>query len=584
MSVSNLLALFSGIALFLFGMTLMGESLKKVAGSSLELILYKLSGSPIKGILLGAGVTAVIQSSSATSVMAVGFVNSGMMKTKQAIGIIMGAIIGTSVTGWIISLSSLGSANAGLFELLSTASITAIISIIGIILRMFGSHSKQRAVGDILLGFAVLMFGMQTMSNSVEGLRNSEVFINLLTNFSNPIIGILVGAAFTAIIQSASAAVGILQALSSTGVISFSIALPILMGIAIGASVPVIISALGASADGKRSAWSYLIIDLIGCIVVSIVYYGLDSLIHFEFSNRILTTFSIAFVNSVFRVFMILLLAPFISGIEKITQLFIKDDEKEEKWDVDRLEERFINYPALAIEQTRLVINQMGEVARKNLFRACELIDYFDDKKFKKVNNKEDVCDRYADKLSTYLVKVTRKELTKEQNADASKYLQALVDFERIGDHALNIAELASRKAEEKIEFSTDGNRELNIIKNAIIEIMDLTMEAFVNNDIDLAHRIEPYEQVIDNLCDDIKDNHTQRIRDGKCTLENGIVLNDLLIDFERVSDHCENIAVEIIETTSTTHETHKIKTEFKDTNREEYDRLYKEFSSKYQL
>ena len=584
MSVSNLLALFSGIALFLFGMTLMGESLKKVAGSSLELILYKLSGSPIKGILLGAGVTAVIQSSSATSVMAVGFVNSGMMKTKQAIGIIMGAIIGTSVTGWIISLSSLGSANAGLFELLSTASITAIISIIGIILRMFGSHSKQRAVGDILLGFAVLMFGMQTMSNSVEGLRNSEVFINLLTNFSNPIIGILVGAGFTAIIQSASAAVGILQALSSTGVISFSIALPILMGIAIGASVPVIISALGASADGKRSAWSYLIIDLIGCIVVSIVYYGLDSLIHFEFSNRILTTFSIAFVNSVFRVFMIMLLAPFISGIEKITKLFIKDDEKEEKWDVDRLEERFINYPALAIEQTRLVINQMGEVARKNLFRACELIDNFDDKKYKKVINKEDVCDRYADKLSTYLVQVTRKELTKEQNADTSKYLQALVDFERIGDHALNIAELASRKAEEKIEFSTDGNRELNIIKNAIIEIMDLTMEAFVNNDIDLAHRIEPYEQVIDNLCDDIKDNHTQRIRDGKCTLENGIVLNDLLIDFERVSDHCENIAVEVIETTSTTHETHKIKTEFKDTNREEYDRLYNEFSSKYQL
>ncbi len=584
MSVANILELFSGIALFLFGMTLMGDSLKKVAGNSLELILYKLSGSPLKGILLGTGVTAAIQSSSATSIMAVGFVNSGMMKTKQAIGIIMGAIIGTSVTGWIISLSSISVSSNGLFELLSTSTITAVISIIGIVLRMFAKHSKQKTIGDIFLGFAVLMFGMQTMSESVEGLRESQTFINLLTNFSNPIIGILVGTAFTAVIQSASAAVGILQALASTGAISFSIALPILMGIAIGASVPVILSSLGASADGKRSAWSYLIIDLVGCIVVSIIYYGLNSIIHFSFSNMILTTFSIAFVNTVFRFFMILLLAPFINVIEKITKTFIKEDEEEDKWDEDRLEERFINYPALAIEQSRLVINQMGEITRKNLFRSFDLLNNFDEKKYKKVAVKEEIIDRYADKLSTYLVKVTRKELNKEQNANSSEFLQALVDFERIGDHAVNIAELASKKNEEAVEFSKEGNDEIKIIVSAIIDIVNTTFDAFINDDIETAHKIEPYEQCIDDLCDQIKDNHINRIREGKCTLENGIVLNDLLIDFERVSDHCENIAVEIIEKQGLSHETHKIKTDYRENNKAKFDELYNEFSNKYHL
>lgn len=584
MSIAKILSLFSGIALFLFGMTLMGDSLKKIAGNSLELILYKLSGSPIKGILLGAGVTAVIQSSSATSVMAVGFVNSGMMKTKQAIGIIMGAIIGTSITGWIISLSSLDASASGILELLSTDSLTAVIAIVGIILRMFCKHSKQKTTGEILLGFAVLMFGMKTMSSSVETLRNSEQFINLLTNFSNPLIGVLVGAAFTAVIQSASAAVGILQALASTGVITFSIALPILMGIAIGASVPVILSSIGANADGKRSAWSYLVIDILGGIVVSAIYYGLNSVIHFEFADMVLTTFSIAFVNTVFRVLMIVILSPFINGIEKITKFIIKDEEREEKWDVDKLEERFIAYPTLAIEQCRLVIEQMGEVTRKNLFRACDLLTNYDEKKYTKVLNKEDVIDRYADRLSAYLVKVTKKELTSQQNEDCSKYLQALVDFERIGDHALNIAEAANKENEEKISFSEEGKKELLIVLSALKDVVNTTFDAFNNNDINAAYKVEPYEQVIDDLCDTIKEHHVDRIRQGVCTLEHGIIFNDLLIDFERVSDHCENIAVEMIENESTSHDAHVIKTEYRDTNKEEFDRLYNEFSSKYPL
>lgn len=584
MSVSNILALFSGIALFLFGMTLMGDSLKKVAGNSLELILYKLSGSPLKGILLGAGVTAIIQSSSATSVMVVGFVNSGMMKVKQAISIIMGAIIGTSITGWIISLSSIESSASGILELVSTDSLTAIIAIIGIILRMFTKHTKQKNIGDIFLGFAVLMFGMKTMSGSVEGLRNSKVFIDLLTNFSNPFIGILVGTVFTAVIQSASAAVGILQALSSTGVITFAIALPILMGIAIGASVPVILSSFGAGNDGKRSAWSYLVIDIIGCIIVSIIYYGISAITKLSISNVVLNTFSIALVNSIFRVLMIVLIAPFINLVVKFMHVLIKGDEEDERWEEDKLEERFVNYPTIALEQVREVINQMAAITKENVNRATSILLKFDEKQFKKVNTKEEIIDKYADKLGTYLVRVTKKELNSEQNGHATKYLQALVDYERIGDHAVNIGEIAREIDEEKIEFSPEGKKEIKNIIAAIEEILDMTVEAFVMNDADLAHRIEAFEQVIDDLCDKMKANHIIRIRKGKCTIEHGIVFNDLLADFERISDHCENIAVEVLETVLNNHDSHVIKTEYHDNNKDEYNKIYQEYTEKYQI
>lgn len=584
MSISDVLSLLSGVALFLFGMMLMGDSLKKVAGNSLELILYKLSGSPLKGILLGAGVTAIIQSSSATSVMVVGFVNSGMMKTKQAISIIMGAIIGTSITGWIISLSSIQTSSSGLFELLSTESITAIIAIIGIVLRMTAKHSKQRSTGDIMLGFAVLMFGMKAMSGSVEGLRESQLFINLLVGFANPVLGILIGAGFTAIIQSASAAVGILQALSSTGIITIDIALPILLGIAIGASVPVILSSLGANVEAKRTAWSYLVIDVLGGIVIALLYYGIGIFVNNNIGETTLNTFSIALINTIVRVIMIVLLAPFISFIEKITQKIIKDAEEDDRWEEDKLEERFIEHPAIALEQTRTVMVQMAQITKDNVFRACELITNYNEKMFKKVNNKEDVIDAYADKLGTYLVKITRKELTKQQNAFAAEYLQALTDFERIGDHALNIAEAANEIVENKVHFSEDGIKEMKIIVDAVCEIVSITETAFIENDTSLSHKIEAFEQVIDDLCDQMKSNHTERIRKGNCTLEHGIIFNDLLVDFERISDHCENIAVEILETIEDTHDAHTIKTEFHDKNIKEFEKLYKEYSEKFKI
>ena len=482
MSIGSILSLFSGIALFLFGMTLMSDGLKKVAGNSLELILYKLSSNPIKGILFGAGITAAIQSSSATSVMVVGFVNSKMMKSKQAIAVIMGAVIGTSITGWIISLSSLGG-SSGVLELLSSESLTAIIAIIGIYLRMFCKQTKQKNIGEILMGFAVLMFGMSTMSASVSGLRNSEVFINLLTNFSNPIIGILVGAIFTALIQSASAAVGILQALSVTGVITFDIALPMLMGVGIGASLPVMLSALSASVEGKRSALSYLIINTFGAIIISILYYGGYLIFKYTIGSTVLNTFSIALLNTIYRATYIIILIPLINVIDKLSIRVIKSDEEDEDLhEEDLLEERFLEHPALAIEQCRLTINSMAELTRDNVMLACNLINNYDDKNFAKVEKREDIVDRYADKLGTYMIQVTRKELNKTQNEEVSKYLHAIGDYERMSDHALNIAQSAQTLNENKMAFSKDAIEEMNNLTVAISDMITLTVDSFINN------------------------------------------------------------------------------------------------------
>ena len=548
MSISNVLALFSGVALFLYGMTLMGDGLKKVAGNSLEVILYKLSSNPLKGIALGAGVTAVIQSSSATSVMVVGFVNSKMMKVKQAIGIIMGAIIGTSITGWIVSLSSI-EGSSGILELLSTDSLTAIIAIIGIYLRMFCKHTRQKQIGDIMMGFAVLMFGMKAMSSSVSGLRNSEVFINMLTNFSNPLIGILVGALFTAVIQSASAAVGILQALSATGAITFEVAFPMLMGIAVGASLPVLLSALGASSDGKRSAFAYLLVDVLGAVVIGVLFYSLNMFMHFSFLEMSLNTVSIALLNTVYRVIMVLMLAPCIGLIEKICRIIVKDDEEEEElYEEDRLEERFIAHPALAIEQCRITINNMALITRDNICNACALLDGFSDKGFKKVEKKEDIIDRYADKLGTYMVKVTRKELNKQQNSEISKYLHTIEDFERIGDHGMNIAEAIRDLDQKKLGFTDEAKKELSSLVLAVEDMLTLTAEAFINNDLKLAYSINPFESVVDDICEKLKLNHVERLKKGNCTIEAGIAFNDLITDLERIGDHCNNVFISMLE------------------------------------
>ena len=584
MSISNVLALFSGVALFLYGMTLMGDGLKKVAGNSLEVILYKLSSNPLKGIALGAGVTAVIQSSSATSVMVVGFVNSKMMKVKQAIGIIMGAIIGTSITGWIVSLSSI-EGSSGILELLSTDSLTAIIAIIGIYLRMFCKHTRQKQIGDIMMGFAVLMFGMKAMSSSVSGLKNSKVFINMLTNFSNPLIGILVGALFTAVIQSASAAVGILQALSATGAITFEVAFPMLMGIAVGASLPVLLSALGASSDGKRSAFAYLLVDVLGAVIIGVLFYSLNMFMHFSFVEMSLNTVSIALLNTVYRVIMVLMLAPCIGLIEKICRIIVKDDEEEEElYEEDRLEERFIAHPALAIEQCRITINNMALITRDNICNACALLDGFSDKGFKKVEKKEDIIDRYADKLGTYMVKVTRKELNKQQNAEISKYLHTIEDFERIGDHGMNIAEAIRDLDQKKLGFTDEAKKELSSLVLAVEDMLTLTAEAFINNDLKLAYSIDPFESVVDDICEKLKLNHVERLKKGNCTIEAGIAFNDLITDLERIGDHCNNVFISMLEQEMDDYDMHQIKNTFTTDQIRDYNQLLETYKVKYSV
>ena len=584
MSVADVISLLGGIALFLFGMSLMGEGLKKVAGSRLELVLYKLSSTPLKGVLLGTGVTAVIQSSSATSVMVVGFVNSGMMKVKQAIGVIMGAILGTSVTGWILCLSSL-EGGSGVVQLLSTEVLTGIVAVVGIILRMFTGKTSNRYVGEILLGFAVLMYGMSAMSGAVSPLRESEAFIRILTSFSNPILGILVGLAFTSVLQSASAAVGILQALAITGAVTFEVALPIVMGIAIGAAVPVLLSALGANLNGKRTAFIYLLIDVLGVLIWALLFYGANAIIHFNFLDAVMSSVSIALMNTLFRLATVIVLLPCIGLMEHMVELLFPDDgSAAEEQEMDRLEERFLQHPALSIEQSRLVTNSMAERAEGNLLMAVGLRNRWSDKDFRMVGETESVIARYEDKLGTYLMKITSKSLSQSQSEEVSKYLHTISDFERISDHALNISEAAKEIHDKDLQFSPEACHELDVIESAVREILSIAVGAFVENDPQRAARVEPLEEIIDGLCDEMKSHHVDRLQSGSCTLNQGFVFNDLLTNYERVADHCSNIAVAIIELESDSFDTHEYLNSVRAMKSSSFARYYEEYKQEYHL
>ena len=584
MTVADIVSLLGGIALFLFGMSLMGEGLKKVAGSRLELVLYRLSSTPLKGVLLGTGVTAVIQSSSATSVMVVGFVNSGMMKVRQAIGVIMGAILGTSVTGWILCLSSL-EGGSGVVQLFSTEVITGVVAVIGIILRMFNHKASNRHVGEILLGFAVLMYGMSSMSGAVSPLRESEAFIRILTSFSNPLLGILVGLVFTSVLQSASAAVGILQALAVTGAITFEIAFPIVMGIAIGAAVPVLLSALGANLHGRRTAFVYLLIDVLGAAIWSLVFYAANAVIHFHFLSTVMTSVSIALMNTLFRLATVIVLLPCIGLMEKLVEyLFPDTGDGGEEQDMDRLEERFLQHPALSIEQSRLVTNSMAEKAAGNLMLAMSLRSKFSEKDFRQVNEMESVIDRYEDKLGTYLMKITSKSLSEAQSEEVSKFLHTISDFERISDHAVNISEAAHEIHDKDLVFSPEARRELEVMESAVREVLSLAISAFVDNDVQRAARVEPLEEIIDGLCDEMKSHHVDRLQSGACTLGQGFVFNDLLTNYERVADHCSNIAVAIIELESDSFDTHEYLSSVRALKSHSFDKYYEEYKQQYHL
>lgn len=578
--------LLGGIALFLFGMQLMGDGLKKVAGGKLEVILYRLSNTPLKGVLLGTGVTAIIQSSSATSVMVVGFVNAGMIKMKQAIGIIMGAIIGTSVTGWVLCLSDI-SGGAGWVDLLSTEVLAAVIGVIGIMFRMICKNPTKKHIGDIMIGFCILMVGMQNMSAAVAPLRSEQAFIDMLTKFSNPFIGILIGLLVTAVLQSASATVGILQALSVTGAISFSVALPIIMGIAVGAAMPVIISSFGATTDGKRTAFVYLLVDALGALIWAVVFYSVNHFVHFSFMDRTMTTVSIAFVNSLFRVATVAVLFPFIRFLEKMVCAIFKevvDEEDKDIVEISVLDDRFIAHPTVAIEQAKTVLCSMAHMAQKNLIRSMELLDTFSQEKYDKIQRREDKVDRYEDKLGTYLVKITQQELTSGQNKEVSKLLHTISDFERISDHAVNISQAAAELFNEKLRFSDCAVEDVELMSLIMKEIVGNVIDAFEQNKVEYAYKTEPLEELVDIYCDEMKMNHVKRVQKGECTLHQGFIFNDLLTDFERIADHCSNVAVAIIELELNVFDTHEYLINLKKDNGTNFDKYFEEYKEMFPL
>ncbi|MBQ5739547.1 MAG: Na/Pi cotransporter family protein [Oscillospiraceae bacterium] len=579
MGIANTIALLGGLAFFLFGMTLLGDGLKRVAGSKLEIILGKLTATTFKGVLLGALVTAVIQSSSATTVMVVGFVNSGIMKLVNAIGIIIGANIGTTATGWILVLADVEGSGA-----FSSATMFALIAFIGIILFFFCKNSTKKSIGMIMLAFSVLMSGMQSMSGAMAPLKTSPAFLNFISAVSNPLVAILVGIAVTAVIQSCSASIGILQALSITGVISYEVAVPMVLGMCIGACAPVLLSAIGANVNGKRAAFVYLYFNIAGSILLMIPFYILHAVVGLDFMSATATSMGIAIVNTTYKVLATCLLAPFAKVLEKLAVTTIREKKSDEDDDEEDnlLDERFLEYPPLALEQIGKTLQQMSTAAFKNLSRAISLFSEFKPERFEKILRREEKVDRYEDHLGAYLVKLHRKELNEKETLLSGRYLNCLGNLERVSDHAVNIAELAEELSRKRVSFSEQAAAELRICIDAVTEITKLTQEALESDNVEKARMVEPLEDVIDALTQELKVRHIQRVQEGRCTLELGFIFNDCINNFERVADHCSNIAVAILEGTDASVQSHAYLHSLKENDRDEYRERFNEWAKKY--
>ena len=550
MDIFGVFALVGGLALFLFGMDAMGKGLEKLSGGRLERLLEKLTSNRLKAVALGTLVTGIIQSSSATTVMVVGFVNSGIMKLTQAVGIIMGANIGTTITSWILSLSSI-EGDSFLLKLMKPSSFAPILALIGIILLMFCKSEKKKNIGTILVGFAILMTGMDQMSAAVKPLKDVPEFTNILLMFSNPILGMLAGLVLTAIIQSSSASVGILQALCVTGAVPFGTALPIIMGQNIGTCVTAIISSIGTSKNAKRAAAVHLFFNIIGTAVFMIVFYTINAFMPFEFLNAPADAAGIATVHSLFNIGATLLLLPFGNLLVKLATWAIKDSkEDKEKENIFKvLDERFLDTPGIALEQCKKLTDDMAKITKESLFGAIELLENYSDKREKELVNMETLVDRYEDEIGAYLMKVNSRDLSNKDSHTVNTLLHSIGNWERISDHALNICDAAREIHEKKISFSKAATEELAVYTRAIKDILNMTVEAFEYDDISMAKKVEPLEEVIDDLNLLIKNRHVQRLRAGECTIELGFVLNDILTNYERVSDHCSNVAVTIIQT-----------------------------------
>ena len=588
MSIFDVLALFGGLALFLFGMNVMGDGLTRAAGGKMERILEKLTSTPIKGVLLGAAVTAVIQSSSATTVMVVGFVNSGIMKLRQAVGIIMGANIGTTVTSWILSLSGIQGDSIWI-QMLKPSSFSPILAVIGIAFLMFSKNEKKHDIGMIFLGFTILMYGMDAMSGAVAPLADVPEFANVLLMFSNPVLGMIVGTLFTAIIQSSSASVGILQALCMTGAVTYGTALPIIMGQNIGTCVTALLSSIGAKKNAKRAAFVHLYFNLIGTILFMIVFYSINAFVNFGVLQDMATPAGIAVIHSIFNILTTIVLLPFGKGLEKLATLTIREKEEPveeiaELVPLKHLDARFLEQPAFAVTQSMDVMNQMAGYSAEALYDSLELMKDYSDEKWQRVEALEDIVDKYEDELGTYLAKVSGKELAEEDSKRVSNGLHCIGDLERISDHALAIAEIYAKMHKEEMVFSDKAMAELNLYSNAVYEIMSMTCKALNEDDMKIAKRIEPLEEVINGLNATIKKQHIKRLQKGKCTIELGIALENLLNNYERVADHCSNVAASLLQAKTDSFDMHEYLNRVKQESNIEFQAMYSMYKEKYSL
>lgn len=574
MDFFGVLTMIGGLALFLYGMDVMGTGLSKASGGRMEKILERLTDSTVKGVLLGAAVTAVIQSSSATTVMVVGFVNSGIMKLSQAIGVIMGANIGTTVTSWILGLAGVES-DAFLIRLLKPASFSPVLAMIGVAMMMFAKREKKKDIGMILIGFAVLMFGMDTMSGAVKPLAGVPEFTNLLIVFSNPLFGILAGALLTAVIQSSSASVGILQALCLTGSVTYATAIPIILGQNIGTCVTALLSAIGANRNARRASLVHLYFNVIGVLSFVIVFYMLQAFFHFAFLNDAATPWGIAVIHSIFNVAATLVLLPFAKVLEKLACASVKDGDGKEQapGEVRYLEERFLDTPSLAVEQCRNAAVQMSELTKKVLQEAVALVGAYGEEEAEKVTALEEQVDRYEDEIGTYLVKLAAKDLSERDSRTVSELLHCIGDFERISDHAVNIADAARKMRRKDMDFSKKAAEELAVYTEAVFEVVDVSFRAFAAGQRDLAQEVEPIEEVIDELHKEINRRHMKRLRKGKCTIEMGFILSDITTSYERISDHCSNIAVTMLQIEEDVYDAHEYILSMRNKNKEEFER-----------
>ena len=584
MDIFSVLTMVGGLALFLYGMQVMGDGLAKVSGGKLERILENLTSNPIKAVLLGAGVTAVIQSSSATTVMVVGFVNSGIMKLNQAVGIIMGANIGTTVTSWILSLSGLQGDNV-FVKLCKPSSFSPLLAVIGVIFLLFIKDEKKKDIGAIMVGFAVLMFGMETMSDAVKPLANVPEFTGILT----AVLGMIAGAVLTAIIQSSSASVGILQALCVTGAVSYGVAIPIIMGQNIGTCVTALLSSIGATKNAKRAAMVHLYFNIIGTVVFMVIFYTVNAVVGFSFLGTATNAAGIAVIHSLFNVFATMLLLPFGKGLEKLACLTIRDDVQtaeveEERKELQLLDSRFLEKPAFAMEQSVHVANKMAEESKRTIFTAMDLLWNYTEDGAKKVGELENLVDQYEDELGTYLVKLSRQNLSVHDSHTLSIVLHCIGDFERISDHAINIMEAAQEMHDKKLIFSPKAEEELKVFSRAVQDIVEKAYAVFRDQDEKLAQKVEPLEAVVDELNQEVKKRHIRRLREGKCTIELGFILSDITTSLERVADHCSNIAVCVTQVREDTYDTHGYLNSVKNEDSEIFRGLVLEEEEKYLL